>query len=135
MKSKFHTPSYHPLPLPRLSFTPESFSSSPCTVNGGYYQFITLYLCCSFLVGFLDFTAEQISYEHCFGQFGSAVLAMNPPSLLPIPPPPWFLWARGDVGEAALMWEYCSAVAKTLMSYQHLSRHKEQCYDRCYGEI
>lgn len=63
MKSKFHAPSHHPLLLPRPSFTPESFSSSPCTVNGGYYQFITLCLSCSFLLGLLDFIAEQMSFN------------------------------------------------------------------------
>lgn len=114
MKSKVHTPSHHSLLLPRHSSTPESFSSSPCTVNGGCYWFITLCLCCCFLLRLLDFIAEQRSHEHCFGQFRLSVLILYSSNLLPTSTSSWLFWARGVVGEAAVLWEYCSAVAKIL---------------------
>ena len=53
------------------------------------------------------FYTEQTSYgmEYPFGQFGSAVLAMSPPKILPTPS---LLGGGGNVGETALMlWEHC----------------------------
>jgi len=45
--------------------------------------------------------------------------------------------AGGNVGETPLvLCEYYSAVAKTLLCYQHLSRHqyKAQHCEDCYGQ-
>lgn len=53
---------------------------------------------------------------HPFGQFGSAVPAVSPSSLLPIPAH-WGFRGEG-AGEKALC-KCCSAVAKTLMCQQH----------------
>ncbi|PKU42641.1 rna-directed dna polymerase from mobile element jockey-like [Limosa lapponica baueri] len=51
----------------------------------------------------------------CQGQFVSAVLAMSPPKILPIPS----LLVKENVGETALMLcEPCSAVAKALCSLE-----------------
>ena len=82
------------------------------------------------------FYAEQTSYgmEYPFGQFGSAVLDLSPPKILPTPS---LLVRGGNAGETALMlWEHCSAVAKTLVCYQHLSsyQYRAQHYEGCYGE-
>jgi len=61
-----------------------------------------------------------------FFLFGSAVLAVIPPRLLPLAPcQPTDLWEGGVgcvlwVGQAALMfWKNCSAVAKTVVCYEH----------------
>ena len=43
----------------------------------------------------------------------------------------------GNFGETALMlWEHCSAGAKTLVCYQHRSsyQYRAQHYEGCYGE-
>jgi len=54
MKPDLKTPSTHPSLLPGLSFNSVSFPPPPerrrGTRNGGYGQFITLCLCCSFLL-------------------------------------------------------------------------------------
>lgn len=49
--------------------------------------------------------------EYLFGQFGSAVVAVSPPNLLPIP--------SLLVGENLWLCKCCSAVAKTFVCYQH----------------
>ena len=85
----------------------------------------------------LAFTAEQTSYgtEYRFGPSGSAALAVSPPKVLPSPST---LDEVGSVGETALtLCERCSAVAKTLVCYQHLpsgphkAQHDEGCYREC----
>ena len=73
--------------------------------------------------------------EYPFGHFGSAVLALSPPNLLPTPSLLGF--GGGVVGEtASMLWEHCSAVAKTLVCYQHPSsyNYKAQHYEGCYGQ-
>ena len=60
---------------------------------------------------------------------------MSPPKILPRPSLP----LRGglNIGETALMLcQHCSAVAKTLVCYQHLSSYQRraQHYEGCYGE-
>jgi len=72
--------------------------------------------------------------EYPFGQFGSAVLAMFPPKILPTPS--LLAFVGGNIGETSLMLcKYCSAVAKTLVYYQRLSsyKYKAQHYEGCYG--
>jgi len=78
--------------------------------------------------------STSCSVEYPFGQFGSAVLAMSLPKLLPTP---WPVAFGGWVGGTALMvFKYCLAVAKTLGCYQHLPSYKckAQHYEGCYGE-
>ena len=76
----------------------------------------------SFLLAFI---AEQMSYtmEYSFGQLVSAFLGMSPPKILPNPS----LLVREecwrDSLETLMLCEPCSAVAKTLMHYQHLSSY------------
>lgn len=68
-----------------------------------------------------------------FGQIESAVLVMSPPKILPTTS----LLMRGNVGDAALiLWEHCSAVARTLVYYPHLSSYQyiTQHCEGCCGE-
>ncbi|KAJ7420937.1 hypothetical protein BTVI_19971 [Pitangus sulphuratus] len=68
--------------------------------------------------------------EYSFGSFGSAVLAV---SLLKILPTPSLLVREGMLDRQCWWCERCSAVAQTLVCYQHLSsyqykaRHHEGC--------
>jgi len=66
----------------------------------------------SFLLAFLlSMTSHSMKYP--FGQFGSVLLATSPPSLLPTSS--LLAFGRGVGVERALMlWEHCSAVAKTV---------------------
>jgi len=67
--------------------------------------------------------------------FGSAVLTMSPPKILPSPS---LLEVVGNVGETALMLcKHCSAEVKTLMCYQHLSsyQYKAQQHEGCCQEM
>jgi len=71
--------------------------------------------------------------KYLLGRFRSVVLAMSPPKLWPTPSLLAF-GGEGEAGETTLMlWEHCSAVAKTLVCQHHLSSYKQH-YEGYYGE-
>lgn len=65
--------------------------------------------------------------EYPFGQFGSAVLTVSPPKILPAPSPLAVGVVRGDsVGETTLMpCQLCPAVAKTLIISTFVATYTE----------
>jgi len=74
--------------------------------------------------------------DYLFGQPVSDVLAMYAPNLWPTPRLLAF-GGEGGVGDTTrMLWEHCSAVAKTLLCCPYHSSHKykAQHYEGCYGE-
>lgn len=71
----------------------------------------------------LAFISEQTSYgpEYPFGQFGSAVLAVSSPRILSTPS---LLGRRECCRDRPDAVEQCSAVAKTVVCYQHLASYQ-----------
>lgn len=81
------------------------------------------------------FTSELMSFdmEYPFVQFGSAVLIILLPKILPTLSY-WWGWNVG--GTVLMLCQCCWAIAKALVGYQHLSNHQckvQQGEDCCEG--
>lgn len=73
--------------------------------------------------------------EHVFRQFGSAVLAISPPSLLPKASLVAFEGKWGDGVMALMLWENFSIATKHwCVMNNFLDTNKEQHYEGFYGE-
>ena len=91
---------------------------------------------------FLLLSVMLYGMEYSFGQFGSSVVPVSPPSLLPTPS--LFMdgggrdddWQSGGGKNALTPCKHRSAVVKTLVPCQHCFSHKSktQCHMGCYGE-
>lgn len=84
---------------------------------------------------FLLLSMTSISVEYCFGQFGSAVLIVSLPKLLLTPS---LLGVEYETEEVLKLYKHCSAIAKSVVSYEHCFGHQQKtqqpmgCYEESY---
>ena len=72
----------------------------------------------------LSMTLYHMGYP--FGEFGSTVPAVSPPSLLPTQSLPYTVATEWKTEKALMLCKYCSPITKTLLCYQHRFSHKSK---------